>query len=98
MRAPKRPTRALVALVASVAVLLTVVIPGFAFPAGFTKADGGHVIVVRNGGPLDDNSIRQMIQPNSSLTSRSSTSPPRTARSWAWRAPSTSTSTTPTKR
>ena len=36
---------------------------------GLTKADGGHVVVVRNGGPFDDNSIRQVIQPNSGLTS-----------------------------
>ncbi len=48
--------------------LFVVVIPGLAFVTGFTKADGGHVIVVRNGGPFDDNSIRQVIQPNSGLT------------------------------
>jgi len=55
--------------VAGLAVLFVVIVPGVAFMAGFTKADGGHVIVVRNGGPFDDNSIRQVIQPNSSLTS-----------------------------
>jgi hypothetical protein len=65
----KRSTRVLVALAAAVVVLLVVVVPGFAFLTGFTKADGGHVVVVRNGGPFDDNSIRQVIQPNSSLTS-----------------------------
>jgi hypothetical protein len=62
-------TRILVALAVVLAVLLGVVVPGLAFLAGFTKADGGHVIVVRNGGMFDDNSIRQVIQPNSSLTS-----------------------------
>ena len=65
----KRSTKVLVALVAAVVVLFVVVVPGFAFLTGFTKADGGHVVVVRNGGPFDDNSIRQVIQPNSSLTS-----------------------------
>jgi regulator of protease activity HflC (stomatin/prohibitin superfamily) len=65
----KRSTKVLVALVAAVVVLLVVVVPCFAFLTGFTKADGGHVVVVRNGGPFDDNSIRQVIQPNSSLTS-----------------------------
>ncbi|TFV75037.1 SPFH domain-containing protein [Blastococcus sp. CT_GayMR19] len=59
----------MVGAVVSLTVLLVAVVPGFAFLSGFTKADGGHVIVVRNGGPFDDNSIRQVIQPNSSLTS-----------------------------
>jgi len=35
---------------------------------GFTKTGGGEVAVVRNGGPLDDNKIRQVIQPGSSVT------------------------------
>jgi regulator of protease activity HflC (stomatin/prohibitin superfamily) len=64
-----RRTRILVALVASVVVIFVGVVPGIAFAAGFTKADGGHVVVVRNGGPFDDNSLRQVIQPNSGLTS-----------------------------
>jgi hypothetical protein len=58
-----------IALGIAIAVLLVAVVPGIGFLAGFTKADGGHVIVVRNGGPFDDNSIRQVIQPNSGLTS-----------------------------
>ena len=71
VRLPRRVSgsRILVALVAGLAVLFVVIVPGVAFMAGFTKADGGHVIVVRNGGAFDDNSIRQVIQPNSSLTS-----------------------------
>jgi hypothetical protein len=69
MPRPVRGSRILVGAVVSLAVLLVAVVPGFAFLSGFTKADGGHVIVVRNGGPFDDNSIRQVIQPNSSLTS-----------------------------
>ena len=66
---PVRGTRILVGAVVSLAVVVGAVVPGFAFLTGFTKADGGHVIVVRNGGPFDDNSIRQVIQPNSGLTS-----------------------------
>ncbi|MEU2349669.1 SPFH domain-containing protein [Modestobacter sp. NPDC049651] len=64
-----RRRRLLVGLVAALVVVLGGVVPGTAYAAGFTKADGGHVIVVRNGGPFDDNSIRQVIQPNSGLTS-----------------------------
>jgi len=65
----KRSHKVLAILAASVVVVLVAVVPGLAFLSGFTKADGGHVVVVRNGGPFDDNSIRQVIQPNSSLTS-----------------------------
>ncbi|QXG77704.1 SPFH domain-containing protein [Modestobacter sp. L9-4] len=61
--------RVLLGLVLALVVLVAGVIPGIAWAAGFTKADGGHVVVVRNGGLFDDNSIRQVIQPNSSLTS-----------------------------
>jgi hypothetical protein len=64
-----RGRRVLLGLGTALVVLLGAVVPGFAYAAGFTKADGGHVIVVRNGGPFDDNSVRQVIQPNSSLTS-----------------------------
>ena len=59
----------LLSVVVALVVVLGLVVPGIAYASGFTKADGGHVVVVRNGGPFDDNSIRQVIQPNSSLTS-----------------------------
>jgi hypothetical protein len=68
-RRGRRGVRLLVAAAVALVVVLGVVVPGIAFATGFTKADGGHVVVVRNGGPFDDNSIRQVIQPNSSLTS-----------------------------
>jgi len=35
---------------------------------GFDKTQGGEVAVVRNGGPLDNHKIRQVIEPASSLT------------------------------
>jgi len=64
-----RGARIVVALAIGVVVVLVAVVPGLAYATGFTKADGGHVVVVRNGGPFDDNSIRQVIEPNSGLTS-----------------------------
>ena len=36
--------------------------------SGFDKTGGGEVAVVRNGGPFDNNRIRQVIQPGSGLT------------------------------
>jgi len=35
---------------------------------GFDKTTGGEIAVVRNGGPLDNNKIRQVIDPASNLT------------------------------
>ncbi len=68
LRKPRFPRRAGIVILASVLALL-VLLPGLiGVVSGFSKADGGHVIVVRNGGMFDDNSIRQVIQPNSGLT------------------------------
>src|SRR4051812_3443921 len=50
-------SRVLIGLVVGLLVLVGAVVPGIAWAAGFTKADGGHVVVVRNGGLFDDNSI-----------------------------------------
>jgi hypothetical protein len=35
---------------------------------GFTRADGGQIAVIRNGGPLDNRQFRQVVPPGSSLT------------------------------
>jgi len=48
--------------------LLVVVLVLLAVTTGFDKTSGGEVGVVRNGGPLDNNKIRQVIQPASNLT------------------------------
>ncbi len=56
-------------IVGVLVMIFAVIVPGFAYITSFTKADGGHVIVVRNGGPFDNNSIRQIIEPNSGLVS-----------------------------
>jgi hypothetical protein len=61
--------RVAIGLALTLVVVLAGIVPALAFATGFTKADGGHVVVVRNGGPFDDNSIRQVIEPNSGLTS-----------------------------
>jgi hypothetical protein len=65
------PTSATIAvgIVGVLVLIFGVIVPGYAYLTGFTKADGGHVLVVRNGGPFDNNSIRQVIQPNSGITS-----------------------------
>jgi len=47
-------------------VALVVVLP--ALSSSLTKTQGGEIAVVRNGGPLDNNKIRQIVPPASSLT------------------------------
>ncbi|GGO80459.1 hypothetical protein [Nonomuraea cavernae] len=36
--------------------------------AGLERTGGGEVAVIRDGGPLDDNKVRQVIDPGSGLT------------------------------
>jgi regulator of protease activity HflC (stomatin/prohibitin superfamily) len=55
-----------VVLALGLVVLFSVVVP--AAGSSFTKTQGGEIAVIRNGGPLDDNRIRQVVQPASSLT------------------------------
>jgi regulator of protease activity HflC (stomatin/prohibitin superfamily) len=52
------------AVVAAAVVLIVALVAVF---SGFDKTSGGEVGVVRNGGPLDDNRIRQIIQPASGV-------------------------------
>jgi len=56
-----------VGIVAGAVILVLAVIWGF-FAITLTKADGGTVVVVREGGMLDDSSFREVVQPNSSIT------------------------------
>lgn len=47
--------------------ILVVIIAIWTFTAvSFVRTDGGHVTVVRNGGPFDDNQIRDVVPPGSS--------------------------------
>lgn len=56
------------AVIAALALVLFAIVPGFVALFSFTKTDGGHSAVVRNGGPFDNNSVRQVLQPSSSVT------------------------------
>jgi regulator of protease activity HflC (stomatin/prohibitin superfamily) len=56
----------LAALLALAAIVFGVV-PGIAALFSFSRTDGGHVAIVRNGGPLDDNTIRQYLPISSGL-------------------------------
>nr|WP_284288532.1 SPFH domain-containing protein [Angustibacter aerolatus] len=51
-------------LLAIVAVVTTSVVLG----TGFDRTAGGEVAVVRDGGPFDDNQVRQVLQPASQRT------------------------------
>ena len=68
---PKMPgsvdrRRVALAIVGALAAVLFVV---FAFSGfGLARMDAGHVGVVRNGGPLDDRNIRQILAPAQNLT------------------------------
>jgi regulator of protease activity HflC (stomatin/prohibitin superfamily) len=59
-----RPVAILIAIV-----LLIVVLPLLGgLLGGFERTSGGEVAVIRNGGPLDNNKIRQVIDPGSGAT------------------------------
>jgi len=62
------PVAALAVLITLVIGFIFVIVPGVVALFSFDKTDGGHVAVVRNGGPFDDSSIRQFIPVNSGLT------------------------------
>ena len=69
-RSPVR-RRPVIAIAVGLVLLIALIAGGasaLGFATGWTKAAGGEVVVVRNGGFLDDNSFRQVIQPNSELT------------------------------
>jgi len=70
---PPRPAREprsgrLRATVVLVAVLLAALVGISVTGSAVTKTQAGEIAVIRNGGPLDNNRIRQIVQPASSLT------------------------------
>src|SRR4051795_4299058 len=78
---PSRPGKAATAAVSrvprlgrrgAIAAAIIVVLVGFPVLVnlfgGFERTSGGEIAVVRNGGPFDNNRIRQIIDPASSLT------------------------------
>ena len=70
VRAP-RPARGPFVRTAAIGLVLTLVagvVLLTALTSAFDRTQGGEVAVVRNGGPLDNHKIRQVIQPASGLT------------------------------
>lgn len=62
------PVAGLLAALVGLAFIAFAVVPAFVAMFSWTKTDGGHVAIVRNGGPFDNNSIRQYLPASSSLT------------------------------
>ncbi len=62
------PRRLAVVTTAVVTALAAVVLGGTAVLTGFERTNGGEIAVIRNGGPFDDNKIRQVVRPASSRT------------------------------
>jgi hypothetical protein len=62
---PRRTLSVLAGALVVIAALLVTLVGVF---NGFNKTTGGEVAVVRNGGALDNNKVRQVIQPASDLT------------------------------
>lgn len=48
--------------------LAVIVVGAVALLGGYGSTDGGHIAVVRNGGPLDNTKIRQLVSPGSGRT------------------------------
>jgi regulator of protease activity HflC (stomatin/prohibitin superfamily) len=64
-RLPPKPARAVaLGLIAAMGITSAAAIAG----ARVSRQDAGHVGVVRNGGPLDDRRIRQILMPGAKLT------------------------------
>lgn len=61
------PLLGCLAALLALAVIVFGVVPGIAALFSFSRTDGGHVAIVRNGGPLDDNTIRQYLPISSGL-------------------------------
>lgn len=65
-----RPRRRgeLVAATLAVVVVVAGLLVGLRAASSFDRTTGGEVAVVRNGGPLDDNNIRQLLPPSTGRT------------------------------
>lgn len=58
------PVAGCLGILAAVAAIVGLIL-GITALTSFSRTDGGHVDVVRNGGPLDNTKIRQILPPNS---------------------------------
>jgi regulator of protease activity HflC (stomatin/prohibitin superfamily) len=69
---PARPKAPKIGRVGAIAIAVVVVLIGLPllinFFSGFERTGGGEIAVVRNGGPFDNNRIRQIIDPASGIT------------------------------
>jgi len=65
---PSRGPYTRMAALALVIVVIAVIFGVVAVATGFDRTQGGEVAVIRNGGPLDNHKIRQVIEPASALT------------------------------
>jgi hypothetical protein len=65
---PKSVVLGCLGLVAAILAAVFVIWPGVVALWSWTKTDGGHVAVIRDGGPFDDNAIRQVLPASSALT------------------------------
>jgi regulator of protease activity HflC (stomatin/prohibitin superfamily) len=63
----RRPLR-IIAIAACAALGIYLLVLGGAALDSFDRTNGGQIAVVRNGGPLDNHKIRQIIDPGSGLT------------------------------
>jgi hypothetical protein len=61
---PSRGPRKLIGVLATI----VAVVIGIMLISALDKTAGGEIAVVRNGGPLDNNQVRQVVDPASSLT------------------------------
>lgn len=67
-RGEGNPSAGFLIVLVGLAVVAFGIVPGIVAVFSWTKTDGGHVAIVRNGGPFDNNSIRQYLPASSSLT------------------------------
>ena len=69
---PSRPDRhgrrALATVLGATAVVIAAIIAAVVLAEGFDRTAGGEVAVIRNGGPLDNNRVRQVLPPASART------------------------------
>ncbi|WP_231121727.1 SPFH domain-containing protein [Motilibacter peucedani] len=58
----------MLAVVAGTALVVALLIAGSVVASGYDRTAGGEVAVIRNGGPLDNNRVRQVLPPASART------------------------------
>jgi regulator of protease activity HflC (stomatin/prohibitin superfamily) len=62
------PGAAVAGVITAIIVVIVGIVTVVSWLGGYVKTDAGHIAVIRNGGPFDNNKIRQIIDPASSRT------------------------------